>query len=292
VGAVFRWNFSKIFRQTPIFWLLGGVGLLALVWRRGKGDRLFLYGLFLFSALAVCPGFYFRRHYFVLLLPAVSLLIGAAAVAARDQLAGKFPRLAWVVPSVVVVAAAVYSVADEFEFFCTATPAQAVRLVYGTNPFPEALQAAQYIRERSTKDDRILVLGSEPEICFYADRLSATGHIYMYGLMEEQPYALQMQQELIREVEAARPAFIVKCNVDMSWLRDPNAPMLIFDWMDAYIDAGYELVGLFDIRDPSTAVFASGESVSYYSRHADRVIFLYRRKKLASMGADGQDSAA
>ena len=36
----------------------------------------FLLGFLFFSALALCPGFYFRLHYFILVLPAVSLLAG------------------------------------------------------------------------------------------------------------------------------------------------------------------------------------------------------------------------
>ena len=33
----------------------------------------------------------------------------------------------------------------------------------GENPFVEPVQIAQYIRERSLPDDRIAVLGSEPQ---------------------------------------------------------------------------------------------------------------------------------
>ena len=44
------------------------------------------------------------------------------------------------------------------------------------------------------------VLGSEPEIYFLARRHSATGYIYTYGLMEAQPFARRMQDEMIREI--------------------------------------------------------------------------------------------
>ena len=54
--------------------------------------------------------------------------------------------------------------------------------MYLESPFPEAIQIANYIRTHTGKDSRIAILGSEPEIPFYADRRSATGYIYMYGL--------------------------------------------------------------------------------------------------------------
>jgi len=54
--------------------------------------------------------------------------------------------------------------------------------------------------------ERIAVLGSEPQIYFYAKRRSATGYIYTYPLMEPQPYSKQMATEFKQEVEGAKAA--------------------------------------------------------------------------------------
>ena len=69
------------------------------------------------------------------------------------------------------------------------------------NPFPESLEVGKYIRDHSEEKDRIAVLGSEPEIYFYSKRQAATRHIYMFPLMEPHVYALDMQDELIKEIE-------------------------------------------------------------------------------------------
>src|SRR3989442_1371481 len=98
---------------------------------------------------------------------------------------------------------------------------QVCRALYGRNPFPEAMRVAEYISDHSTKDSRVVVLGSEPEIYFYAARRSATGYIYAYPLMELQPFALEMQKEFIRDSEAARPEYVVFVGVSDSWLREP-----------------------------------------------------------------------
>ena len=50
--------------------------------------------------------------------------------------------------------------------------AAACRIIYNDNPFPEAVQIAKYIKANSNDSDKIAVFGSEPEICFYADRQS------------------------------------------------------------------------------------------------------------------------
>ena len=78
----------------------------------------------------------------------------------------------------------------------------ACRYMYFPNPFPESIAIAEYIRNHSAPDSTIAVLGSEPQIYFYAHRRSATSYLYTYSLMENHKYALTMQQEMIQEIEA------------------------------------------------------------------------------------------
>ena len=74
----FRSANEVVLTGWPI-WMLAGFGALTGLWdQRTRASILFLIGFLFFSALALCPGFYFRTHYFILVLPAVSLLAGAA----------------------------------------------------------------------------------------------------------------------------------------------------------------------------------------------------------------------
>ena len=79
-------------------------------------------------------------------------------------------------------------------------PMQASRVYVWESPFPEAIKIADYIRTHTAKDASIAVLGSEPEIPFYANRRSASGYIYMYGLMEPQPYAVNHAKRIDRVI--------------------------------------------------------------------------------------------
>jgi hypothetical protein len=69
--------------------------------------------------------------------------------------------------------------------------------------------------------------------------------------MEEQPYALTMQKQMISEIESSRPEFLVLVQVSTSWLRNPAAPDIIFDWAQKYVTGFYEPAGLVEIRDTS-----------------------------------------
>jgi Dolichyl-phosphate-mannose-protein mannosyltransferase len=263
--------------QFPL-WLLAVAagGLLATTQGRTK-DRFFLFGLIAFSALAICPGFYFRQHYYIMLLPAIALLIGVVVQTATSALShqGHFRQ---VIPLFLFTAAVTYGFVSESSYFFATSPAEISRSVYGTNPFPEAAEIARYIREHTTTNDRIAVLGSEPEICFHADRLSATGHIYMYGLMENQPYAEQMQLQMIREIETARPKYIIAVNVDVSWLVRPTSSQKILDWGENYVRNFYDLVGVVDILGGYPTRYVWDDKASRYEHVSDSYLTIFKRK--------------
>ena len=69
--------------------------------------------------------------------------------------------------------------------------------------------------------DTIVVFGSEPEIPFYARRHSATGFVFMYPLMQTHRDTHALQERMVREVEAARPAYAVLVKTPTSWLNSP-----------------------------------------------------------------------
>jgi hypothetical protein len=257
-------------------WAIAAIGLIACAIRSAIRNRAgFLITFAFFSALAVCPGFYFRPHYFILFLPAVSLLAGTAVVAALDasRIAGRNFQAAVLLIFALCLAWPLWS---ERDFFFERPLAEANRMVNGTNPFPESVKIADYLRAQSSPSDTIAVLGSEPQIYFYAQRRSATGYIYTYGLMEPQPYAYQMQQEMTREIETARPKFLILVVVGKSWLAGSDSDQTIFRWADRYCDADYEEVGLINLSEEGTEYYFSGK-LANVTPTADHIL-IYRRK--------------
>jgi len=239
---VFWAAFPWVLAHSAWLWMAALVGLSALWWDKKARPHAFFAGWFLlFSFLAICPGFYFREHYFILMLPAVALLAGLAVSATTDLLGGKGALRA--LPTLVFVIGFAYSVIDQKEFFFEMDPVQANRSIYWPNPFPEAIQIADYIKSHTEPGATIAVLGSEPEIYFYSGRHSATGYIYTYALMEPQKYASTMQREMTSEIEAARPQYLVGVNVPLSWLVQPRSDPFLFQWAKQYLQANYELVG-------------------------------------------------
>src|SRR4030042_2078036 len=76
---------TRIVKSGVLIWILAGVGLTALFWnKKTKRHCIFIVGFLVFSFLSICPGLYFREHYFILLLPAVAVLAGAGAASIID----------------------------------------------------------------------------------------------------------------------------------------------------------------------------------------------------------------
>jgi hypothetical protein len=256
---------------------LAAIGLAAGLWHKPtRAATGFVLGLFAFSVLAVSAGFYFREHYFILILPAVSLLAGVAIRRFSDLVAARASAIRFA-PFVVCCAALTQPILAARKFYFEGSPIEASRISYGLNPFAESVRIAEYLRDHSSPNDTIAVLGSEPQIYFYSRRHSATGYIYTYGLMEPQSYARQMQEEMIREIELARPKYVVSVKMSTSWLRRPESESLIFNWANGYIKKYYDVVGLVNILPPGQTDYYLGELPKSLPRLGNYILICQRK---------------
>jgi hypothetical protein len=269
-------SLAAIIGPNWTLWVLGPIGLAFTLWNTKTRSiaLIFLCPFLLCSALSVCPGFYFRPHYFIQLLPAISLLAGAAIALVLS--AARSTSLRWIALLVFVIATS-FPVWRDREFLFQLSPRAASRAAYGVHPFPEAIRVADFLRQRSNPGDSIVILGSEPEIYFYSHRHSATGYIYTYGLMEPQRYAAQMQREMIREIETARPKYFVLIGFGQSWMRRTDSQTTIFDWFNRYAASNLTGVGLVNV--------ISAERTDYYLPYnsepvklSQDYILIYERK--------------
>ena len=265
-------NVPQIIHSAIALWLLASVGLTAFFWNpRVRPRAEFLGGLFLFSGLAVSAGFYFRFHYFILLLPALSFSIGIAvssATAWAEKPAGLLPYF----PVSIFVLCCISALLQQEYFFFRADPISASRQVYPADPFPEAAAVSLYIEQHTSPADSIAVLGSEPQIFFYSRRHAATGYLYSYSLMEEQKYAPTMQREEISEIEARRPVYIVFAS---DWMILPHSDRTFLRWADQYLKQNYELIGVMRERD-GLQLRATGKTVGEHE-YSNGSLFVFRR---------------
>lgn len=278
---MFRNSVSEIFLAAPGIWILGGAGLILVLYRSQDRRAAWFITAFLLATFAsACPGLFFRPHYFIPLLPPIAIFTGAAIQILRDEIRqGKWRAGSLAIAVALFLTASGHAVFGHNELFFRSTPPTAARDIYGLNPFPEAVEIARYIREHSTPDSRIAILGSEPEIFFYSQRHSATGYIYIYPGMEPHRYALTMQREMIAEMESARPDYFVLVDVVYSWLPRPTSHRLILEWFTGYARDHLEQVGYIDIIPRVTTEYHLGGLEGKYARpKSDFSITIFKRK--------------
>jgi hypothetical protein len=270
---------NDITQANSAIWILSGLGVLALCfkpWERRV--RAFLFGFLAASFLAVCPGFYFRGHYFILLIPVAALMVGVAVISI-SRLLGQFlsSTIARTLALATFTGAVGLYVSNEREYLFSMPMPQLSRLIYGGNPFIEALEIARYIRDKTKPEDRIAILGSEPEIYFYADRKSATGYIYTYALMEKQKYAAQMQNEMIDEIEKEHPTYVVFVAVSTSWLARSREDKIL-TWSSRYLKQCYNVAGIADIVSQNETRMVWDAAAASYQPRANNIVFTFQRK--------------
>jgi hypothetical protein len=207
----------------------------------------------------------------------MGLLVGIALSEAQRFLKACGAPTAWALVTLVFLGVCVQVSYGERKFLFPTREIKEGPLFFGGNHGPEIIEVANYIKTNSTPDQRIAVLGSEPAIFFYSQRRSATGYIYTYPLMETHKYASEMQREMIREIEAARPEFLVMTRCPLSWLATPQSDRTILLWFDKYAADNYDLVGVTEQTDYAY-VYYWGDQARKYSPTSERVMLVFKKK--------------
>ena len=218
-------------------------------------------------------------------MPVIGLLVGVTFASADRVFARAMGSARARIAALVLFAAiAGVQIVRDRHFLFDMPPTELIRAVYQTNPFLEAPEIGRYLRAHTGAADRIAVLGSEPEVLFYADRPSATGYIYMYSLTERQPLAAGMQQELIQDVTATRPLYVVLVDAAPSWVSSLYPDTRVVTWANTFVSTCYDRVGLVDIDPAGPATILWDSAVAGYRPRFTSRVTVFRRQTTAGCG--------
>jgi hypothetical protein len=220
-----------------------------------------------FSILTVFPGLYFRPHYFVTVLPAVALFATTGTLWAARNL-GRAVRAPHEAVAVLVAAVVLgLSIFLQYRTFFCLSPIGVSRAMYGLEPFPEAAEIGRWLRAQPGGEKPILVLGAEPEIYFYSGRRSATGYIYVYSVWENQRYANSMMHQMVREIEDARPQYVIVEFV----------PKRLEGWTAEFLNRSYILEGRVDMISHTKTEYLWGPDARSKPGRARRYLYVFKR---------------
>jgi hypothetical protein len=262
-----------IFYQA-LYWVIGGTwpiyalslgGLLTACLVRSRGECLVLMAFWCASLCALSPGLYFRPHYFLFMAPVTALLAGLCVQAVAHWLLQSKPETAptvslprrWMAWVTVCALSLPFCLFIERFILIRGRAAVTIRYIHEDSQFQEAPVVGAYLKQRMKPEDRLFILGSDPQLCFYSQRHSATSFVYLYPFFERHPHRAMMQAKMIEQVEAAHPDYVVMLQThpfEKFPLPDWEGPLP--EWMPRFLGSyalcGYALAGP---GDESTYVF-------------------------------------
>jgi 4-amino-4-deoxy-L-arabinose transferase-like glycosyltransferase len=200
----------------------------------------------MFSLPGILLGPYVFGHYFLQMLPPLAL--SAVALCRRlvaDGKAGGVRRIMGgaLASALVLIPAGnrMASVGGSADSRC-----EAVYSVYGPVPFVGAASVGRYLKSVTRPIDRVLIVGSEPEVLFYAERRSATRYTIVYPLTGTFSAADAMRREFFEDWERNDPQAVVVCHAPSSFIAgrrgSRNASPLFLEAC-ALLEKGYRYAG-------------------------------------------------
>jgi hypothetical protein len=200
---------TDVARWDVGLWVWGAAGLVALpiVRRRGLGSGLWLL-LVLTGATAVAAGHTYVQYYEPLIVP-LSLGNGLAAAWLCGQLARRPTSLA--LRSLAAVGLIAPWAWPAFHWGDALTMTEADRLLPDGSflPFVAAPELGRYLAAHTSPDEPVLVIGSEPEIYFYAGRPACTRMVITYPMIGPYRYAPRLAEEFRHDFRSRRPRYVV-----------------------------------------------------------------------------------
>ena len=195
-----------VVRNTEILWLFGISGFIYAIVTR-KSERLLLSGALLFSFLAIVPGYYFRDHYFIFLLPCIALGIGFLHGSFWDTDKYRSDAVKIIFSSLLIT-----GLFSGIQFYISGySIKERLAIIYPTEAatFYQTHLVSQCVTKQIKEGDRILVLGNEPEVFFYTKAKNASKFIYTIEVFRPTKWRTRLQDEFLQDMEKEEPRFIM-----------------------------------------------------------------------------------
>jgi len=281
IAYYFFSSFLPIWRYTTLIWIIAGIGLVALFFSPyTRQSRTLIAGLTIGGFVALSVGFYFRPHYFVLVLPSIALLFGIgirfvyrAFSNASSRIVRYFP------PTFIVVITFLSTIVAHWDILYQYTPENVTRMIYGSCPFTYSPLIADLIKEKTSKEDRVAIIGNEPQFLFYSQRRSATPYIYTFSLIEDQPFTEQFRNEMIHQIESAAPKLLIYTHTVLDYFDRSKGQKELDKWFLDYSRLYYNPTARFEYFCDDTLLITDSTRIQKKPTHIFWIQIYERREE-------------
>lgn len=236
-------SFLDVFIDSPLIWLMFFIGVAKigkdnftkkLFYTEGGGFLL----LWVLSFVAVSAGWYYRPHYWQLMFPAVALVV---AYTLSQKESWQFFNYTLAKNRILALIFVSTLIAQPGYFFVDVGELVS-RKMYPYDYLTDIQRFGEFLEQNIPSDERLGQFSCEPQVWFYANKAGASGFMYNYPLIENQPYAAEMTNTYIRETENTNPKWFLYCKFSKI---DDNKKTIkqLDDWFENYAK-NYEVKGV------------------------------------------------
>lgn len=232
-------------------WLLGGAGLafLALGGRHRDASSMWLLLLTTWGSALGAGAIY--RHYGVPIFLPLSMGIGAVCAWLVRHVTATAPPVWPRLAAAAVLALAWAGPAREMAG-ALADPAGTLALeTVWVPPAAESRDVARYVAERTSRDQSILVVGSEPQIYYYARRRPSSRMVFTYPITGPYTHAGPLRSRFLNQLERGQPVYVVLVLLPGSLSEWPSRADALLRDAGALLQRRYVVERSFDLTVPS-----------------------------------------
>ncbi|MCC7246360.1 MAG: glycosyltransferase family 39 protein [Saprospiraceae bacterium] len=208
--------------------------------------------LFVAGFWTVTPGLRFYGHYWLIWMPFMALAIGALPKVLEMFFAQYLPSLTTAAKfsPVLMILLLLFNLIKQQQYYFRPNLTAVVRNTYGDNPFNPIKRVGDFLKKRVKPEDKLALIGSEPQLYVYTGLDSPTRHAYFTYLMldtTKTPRIFDWQREFKEDLVRENPKYMVFTSHAISVYANKNSDMRIFDWLTQHIQNNYNRIGCVEI---------------------------------------------
>jgi len=274
---------SNIMGWFKVLWMLALAGLVFVFFLKiSKYYKFFLLTLFLLSSLTVFPGFRFFGHYWIQTFPVVAIFIGVSIMFLIQFLSNILkPISSQILVLIAFIIIIIMNLYGNKKYYFNPDHTTILRNVYNVNPFPEAKVIGDFIKNNTIEKDKIIVIGSEPQLYIYTGRRCASRYHYFATLMSDTiafPDIKYKQKEFIDDILREKPKYMVIFRSQISLQATSNSSWWVMNKFDEIAHSDYNLVGYVDMITDVNTQYVWYDDLDQYEPKGKYSIIVWERK--------------
>lgn len=196
----------NILKLDAILWICGSIGIFVFCFSNSdKSYKVNFLMALIGSGLSVAMGGYFYSHYFLFFVPFLSIGVGLGV----GKLINTKSHSIVVFSSMLILIIYIFF---NFPYFLMSKKDILEKSYGALMPFNQSQKLGNYLKS-IVHNKTAFIIGSEPEIYFYANLKSPTRFSYFYPLMQKSKTVQRYREELLKDLKSNMPDYLIfVCN--------------------------------------------------------------------------------